>query len=198
MNNPFSFFGRIRRKEYNKSLFLYLGVVAIYNTILDANELSLVYGFFHVPLIMFIIAKGVKRCHDRGRNGFFQLIPFYPLVMIFGKSIEGKNKYDEVYLEEMNKKTEVKKNGKSLIQKINIFRIIANQLKSFNKGLVRLIISLSLFVPIITSIITYSLSRFSVALENTIIAFILSFTIFWTLFLVGIWIYKGFKEENAQ
>ena len=46
-----------------------------------------------IPLIWFLIAQGAKRCHDRGNSGWFQLIPFYGLWMLFADSITGENEY---------------------------------------------------------------------------------------------------------
>ncbi len=39
------------------------------------------------------IAAGFKRCHDLGHTGWYQFIPFYFFVMLFGKGKEGANKY---------------------------------------------------------------------------------------------------------
>ena len=40
-----------------------------------------------------MIAQNTKRCHDRGNSGWFQLIPFYGLVLLFGDSDKGDNAY---------------------------------------------------------------------------------------------------------
>lgn len=55
-----------------------------------------VFGYlFIIPIYWFILAQGAKRCHDRGNSGWFQLIPFYGLWMLFGDSYFGNNKYGE-------------------------------------------------------------------------------------------------------
>jgi len=92
---PFSFKGRIRRLEYILSYILYLAVLYFteygtqeFGDIGDVLDLILM-----IPLIWFFIAQGAKRCHDRGNSGFYQIIPFYALWMIFAESDFGKNEY---------------------------------------------------------------------------------------------------------
>lgn len=46
-----------------------------------------------IPMYWFMFAQGAKRCHDRGNSGWFQLIPFYSLWMLFGDSEPGTNEY---------------------------------------------------------------------------------------------------------
>lgn len=92
---PFSFHGRIRRTEYWLSCIL----ATIYSYILqfvvittfDGDLAVLLIG--SIPYYWFMIAQNTKRCHDRGNSGWFQLIPFYGLVLAFGGSDEGDNAY---------------------------------------------------------------------------------------------------------
>jgi hypothetical protein len=37
----------------------------------------------------------LKRCHDLGNSGWFQIIPFYGLWMIFQDGVSGVNQYGE-------------------------------------------------------------------------------------------------------
>lgn len=46
-----------------------------------------------IPLYWFMWAQGAKRCHDRGNSGWYQLIPFYGLWMLFGDGDECENDY---------------------------------------------------------------------------------------------------------
>ncbi len=39
------------------------------------------------------IAESVRRCHDVGRSGWWQLIPFYGFVLLFKGGDVGPNKY---------------------------------------------------------------------------------------------------------
>lgn len=58
------------------------------------NVLNLIFVVVvHFFLIWLRIAQGVKRCHDIGDSGWFQLIPFYVLLMYFADSQYGVNKY---------------------------------------------------------------------------------------------------------
>jgi uncharacterized membrane protein YhaH (DUF805 family) len=81
---PFSFDGRIRRKEYGISViifyFLYVGIAA---ALLKGRSSSGFMGVLYIPLIWFILAQGAKRCHDRNNSGWYQIIPFYGLWMLF-------------------------------------------------------------------------------------------------------------------
>jgi uncharacterized membrane protein YhaH (DUF805 family) len=45
------------------------------------------------PAYWFVIAQGTKRCHDRDNSGWYQIIPFYGLWMLFGDSNYGENDY---------------------------------------------------------------------------------------------------------
>lgn len=90
--NPFSFSGRIRRLEFGLSYVFYF---AFYLLILSLAESTNSEGFFllFIPAIWFILAQGVKRCHDRGNSGFYVIIPFYVLWLLFGDSDFGENEY---------------------------------------------------------------------------------------------------------
>jgi uncharacterized membrane protein YhaH (DUF805 family) len=96
--NPFSFSGRVRRTEYVLSLLIYViaGGLAQFFTqsaSQDEEQGNLLFFFLFFPILWFMIAQGAKRCHDRGNTGWFQLIPFYGLWMLFADSEIGTNKY---------------------------------------------------------------------------------------------------------
>lgn len=93
---PFSFSGRIRRTEYGISLIInsilnFFLTAIIGSTNGDAAILLVLY----IPMLWFIWAQGAKRSHDRGNSGWYQLIPFYPLVLLFGEGEIGPNRYGE-------------------------------------------------------------------------------------------------------
>lgn len=85
---PFSFEGRIRRKEYAISFIIYSLIMA---AIEQSGELSAF--LIAIPSVFFIFAQGAKRCHDLGNSGWFQLIPFYSLLLLFLDSKDGENEY---------------------------------------------------------------------------------------------------------
>ena len=92
--NPFSFEGRIRRTEYGLSYILMNIVTFIIGLISGLFELNGGFMFiFLIPFIWFMIAQSTKRCHDRGNSGWYQIIPFYGLWMLFGDSDVGANEY---------------------------------------------------------------------------------------------------------
>lgn len=99
--NPFSFKGRIRRLEYGLSLIIYYFI----STILSAASSNInerTDGFLFIliliPLLVvywFLLAQSVKRSHDINNSGFYILIPFYVLWLIFKEGESGFNEYGE-------------------------------------------------------------------------------------------------------
>ncbi len=90
--NPFSFEGRIRRTEYGISLIIF-GFVVIFVDLLVQSRGFKIVGLANIPIYWFIWAQGAKRCHDLGDNGWWQIIPFYALWMIFQNGQSGTNEY---------------------------------------------------------------------------------------------------------
>ncbi|HEY0655519.1 MAG TPA: DUF805 domain-containing protein [Chryseosolibacter sp.] len=91
--SPFSFDGRIRRLEYGLTFIIYL---AVYFTILAISASGTIGGIsliLLIPLVWFVWAQGAKRCHDVGRSGWWQLIPFYFFVLLFEDGDRQKNEY---------------------------------------------------------------------------------------------------------
>ena len=94
--NPFSFEGRIRRTEYGLSLIIAAaGRVFISMILASGTQEDLVFlnFIFQIPFLWFFWAEGAKRCHDLGKNGWWQIIPFYVLWLIFSNGKVGINKY---------------------------------------------------------------------------------------------------------
>ena len=98
--SPFSFTGRIRRKEYILSIILFVLVLLLIlgfgpggnGTILSTTFIGLKLMILLV-VCWFRIAQAAKRCHDRGNSGWFQIIPYYGLWMLFGDGEKFENKY---------------------------------------------------------------------------------------------------------
>ena len=74
-NKPLSFNGRIGRLEYLIS-FLIFWIFAIGLTVLVNQENSNILSLTKLIVSYSFLAQGAKRCHDIGRSGWFQLIPF--------------------------------------------------------------------------------------------------------------------------
>lgn len=93
--NIFSFEGRIRRLEYGISLIVYLFLASLINAgIADSNSDSFL-GIAYIPMLWFLWAQGAKRCHDLGNNGWWQIIPFYILWMVFAEGDLFTNTYGQ-------------------------------------------------------------------------------------------------------
>ena len=97
-SHSFSFSGRIRRLEYGISLIIYEVWNVLSALIAGSGKDSegfalIVYYMLLIPGWWFLWAQGAKRCHDRGNSGWYQLIPFYGLVMLFGGGDYGTNEY---------------------------------------------------------------------------------------------------------
>lgn len=84
--------GRATRGQYLLSWLTYFFFSIILDVMIEdgANPL---FGLLYLPLFLFILTEGAKRCHDMGHSGWYQLIPFYGLWMLFKQGEEGPNKY---------------------------------------------------------------------------------------------------------
>jgi uncharacterized membrane protein YhaH (DUF805 family) len=87
---PFSFEGRIRRTEYGISTIIFVVAINLMEFLTD--KLSLLDLLF-IPLFWFIVAQGTKRCHDKGKEGWYQIIPFYIFTLIFSEGDKEQNRY---------------------------------------------------------------------------------------------------------
>jgi uncharacterized membrane protein YhaH (DUF805 family) len=138
-----SFEGRIRRLEYSISFIVYIAghtiVMAMIKSAIPFSILAL------IPLLWFLWAQGAKRCHDLGNSGWFQLIPFYALWLIFAKGDDGVNIYGfSPILHTAHRNF----NDKDLEKKGNIF-----DMRIRSKGIVPLFIKINIIIPVIINII---------------------------------------------
>lgn len=96
---PFSFNGRIRRLEYGISFIIYFVWLMIIEAAGNSPSLSqgaaIMLLISYIPMLWFLWAQNAKRCHDRGNSGWYQLIPFYFLILLFGDGEEGENEYGD-------------------------------------------------------------------------------------------------------
>ena len=94
--NPFSFEGRIRRTEYGLTLIINAVVSQIIIGIIGASDGdAAILALAYFPMMWFGWAQGAKRCHDVGNSGWWQLIPFYALWLLFQDGQPGTNEYGE-------------------------------------------------------------------------------------------------------
>ncbi|MDR1552949.1 MAG: DUF805 domain-containing protein [Prevotellaceae bacterium] len=61
---------------------------------IEKNKYSMaIFGILIFSPFLILVAKSVQRCHDLGVNGFYQLIPFFFLFMLFIKGQNCPNRY---------------------------------------------------------------------------------------------------------
>ncbi len=101
----FSFKGRIRRSEYLIWSVLSYDILLILELLLrllvhpsvgvhpSLGMWFVIWSVQWIAFFWFALASAVKRSHDLGRNGFWVLIPFYGLWLLFADSVTQENKY---------------------------------------------------------------------------------------------------------
>lgn len=93
--DPFSFSGRIRRAEFALShLFYYLWFFFIVVFEEDARVGDWIGITILFPVYL-LLSQGTKRCHDLGKSGWWQLVPFYNLALFFCAGNLGPNQYGD-------------------------------------------------------------------------------------------------------
>ena len=99
---PFSFDGRIRRSEYGLTLLICWGYAAAIRHIIISGHFPITitrdnvqfyYWLCLIPAIVFNLAQGAKRCHDNGKNGFWQLIPVFFIYLLMANPENLTNQY---------------------------------------------------------------------------------------------------------
>ena len=94
LNKPFSFEGRIHKLEYNLTLLIFfIGIVLSIFIIKYSIAKQVVLLLLMIPNYWFMFAQSTKRCHDLGKSGWWQLVPFYWLWLMFANGENGINKY---------------------------------------------------------------------------------------------------------
>ena len=90
--NPFSPKGRIHRTEYVLSIIISVAMVILLHILLDLTQGNMpMLGLGYIPLCWFIWTQNAKRCHDLGKNGWWQLMPGYIVCLVF---LAGQNNQD--------------------------------------------------------------------------------------------------------
>jgi uncharacterized membrane protein YhaH (DUF805 family) len=95
--NAFLFKGRARRFEFWVAYAIFMLCMVLPAYISESLGDSDVLAFFSVIIILggiwFFLSEGTRRCHDLGNSGFWMLIPYYILWMLFQNSKLGPNEY---------------------------------------------------------------------------------------------------------
>jgi tetratricopeptide (TPR) repeat protein len=91
--DAFSFHGRIRGTEYGISFSIAVIALLIIKSIAETSSDAEVIYLAYIPLYWFLFAQGAKRSHDLDNSGWWQVIPFYALWLIFEKGSIGTNRY---------------------------------------------------------------------------------------------------------
>lgn len=104
--HPFSFNGRINKKEYTFAIlifyaYLILGALILmpFHDYLGEDASTVLLAFMSLPCFYFLFAEGSKRCHDCGVSGWLQLIsivvPIFIFILIFIPRKKYNNEYGE-------------------------------------------------------------------------------------------------------
>lgn len=96
--NIFSVKGRIRRTEYAFSMIICVVILMIVNWMgsgssSPASSIALLAAI--IPIVVFMVIQRIKRCHDLNQSGWFQLIPFYGLWLLFAEGTAGSNRFGD-------------------------------------------------------------------------------------------------------
>jgi uncharacterized membrane protein YhaH (DUF805 family) len=97
----FSFQGRVRRREYCLSFLLYLiisfllyyGMLSITSHSSSRQDAGLLILILLVICWIFMLSQGVRRCHDLGKSGWYQFLPYSIFWLLFADSEWGLNRY---------------------------------------------------------------------------------------------------------
>jgi uncharacterized membrane protein YhaH (DUF805 family) len=86
-----TFSGRASRSEYwFFILFYFICVIAV--AAFDTTPNGILANLTILAFLIPNYAAGARRMHDVGKNGWFQIIPFYGLILACSKG-EGDNQY---------------------------------------------------------------------------------------------------------
>lgn len=92
--SSFCFKGKIGRMQYCMTLYGVIPLLFIFFIFMGINSYLVYFEFvFVLPMLWLLFSQGAKRCHDLGRSGWFQLVPFYVFPMMFKREDKSSRKY---------------------------------------------------------------------------------------------------------
>jgi uncharacterized membrane protein YhaH (DUF805 family) len=93
LSKIFSFSGRIGRIEYALSVIFFIALL----NLIEGYRFKDYFIVAIIPISMFwlLLAQGSKRCHDMGISGWWQIIPFYFVTMLFLGGDKKANEYGD-------------------------------------------------------------------------------------------------------
>lgn len=214
-NNPFSFKGRIRRTEFALSYILFLVFIySVSSLVIEVyiDNYSAILIFF--ACYWFLFSQGSKRCHDLGYNGFYQIIPFYVIVLIFNDGQRRTNKYgpDPKLVELQNKELVTgHKSTSILLPKEKNLKLIGSELLSITMVATLIIqafreaisnfLEVSFIIESLLVMGSYYLlllvSHTRKSLPDTPRYFMLHRILFSTLIYLFLWLYNYFFKHTA-
>lgn len=92
--HPFSFEGRIGRKEYGLTIACYFAINYIIAEI-DGHAGSGWPLLLLIPELWIVFAQSAKRCHDLNKSAVYLFIPFYFFWLLFQKGSPTINQYGQ-------------------------------------------------------------------------------------------------------
>lgn len=92
----FSLKGRIGRGEYVMAFVTSLIYLRLCSTI-EILFFMMLWFIGAIFFCWFFIAQGTKRCHDLGKPGWYQFIPFYFLLLLAKRGEEHGNQYGDYF-----------------------------------------------------------------------------------------------------
>jgi len=94
VSKSFNAKGRASRSEF---WWFYLFSLVLYFVTQEAalRTGNLLFSLIWLLVIPAEISAGIRRMHDIDKSGWFQLIPFYNVVLLATEGTQGPNRFDE-------------------------------------------------------------------------------------------------------